>query len=112
MPALKPHPEARMPVEQVTSEALQLTELLLADLRLQLEAIDQFSMKDRQQVSGLLTKLMRAAATMIKEARALIKDQHSIVEGMSYAEQAKLIVEVVERLPPEFVKDLRKELGW
>lgn len=94
-----------MPVESVTGDALQLTQLMLDMLRGDIARLEKAgaaaTARDKQQVSGMLTKLMRAAATMVKEARALVKDTKALFESMSLDDQVATIVEIVRDLPAE-----------
>lgn len=111
MPVLREDKKS-LPVERVTSEALQLTELLLEDLRKEIRTIGAASIKEKQEISGMLTKLMRAAAGMVKEARALVDDTERFIDSMEYDEQCELIEGIIDQLPPEYKAGLRKSLQW
>lgn len=103
-------------VDDVAHEALRLTQLMIKDIEVMMgvdgATMADMSTRDKQTVSGLLTKLMRAATGMIKEHRSLQKDAKKAAEDLSYDDKRTLVREFILIMPPEHQQELRKELGW
>lgn len=103
-------------VENVTKEALELTRLFTDDIKAMMgptgENLPNMSVEQKQILSGLLVKLMRAATGMVKEARALAKDAKTAAEQMTYEDQRNLISKFIEMMPNEEREQLRAGLGW
>ncbi len=103
-------------VENVTKEALELTRLFTDDIKAMMGSngsnLEDMTIEQKQLLSGLLVKLMRAATGMVKEARALAKDAKTAAEQMTYEDQRNLIARFIEMMPPEEKSQLRTGLGW
>lgn len=98
----------------VAQESLGLTQSFLSDIKASIakKALNKQSVREKQLLSGLLTKLMRAAAALIKEARALEKDNIDAARKLTYEQKRKLVVEFIQMMPPEHQRALRVELNW
>jgi hypothetical protein len=109
-----------MKLEEVTAEALDLTQQFIADVKAMIDppegsdrpALAEMTLTQKQIVSGLLAKLMRAATGMIKEARALSKDAKEVAKHMTYDDQRSLIVDFIQIMPEHHKQQLREQLGW
>lgn len=103
-------------VDDVANEALRLTQLMIQDIESMMgpngASMAEMSTRDKQTISGLLTKLMRAATGMIKEHRSLQKDAKKAAEDLSYDDKRALVREFIKIMPPEHQAELRAELGW
>lgn len=101
-------------VESVADEALEVTMSFIDNLQKSIKdkPLARMNIIEKQELSGILAKLMRAATGMIKEKRALEKDAREAAEEMSYADQRKFCVEFIKSLPPEERTELKRELGW
>lgn len=105
-----------MELEDVTNDALRLTQMFVKDLQTIMgvngELLPDISLREKQALSGLLAKLMRAATGMVKEARALAKDAKEAAKKLSYEEKRDMILEFIRMMPVEHQVALRNELGW
>lgn len=76
------------------------------------ETMDKMTTQQLQSLSGLLTKVQRAAATMLKEMRAINKDGKIAAEKLGYDEKRTLVLEWITMMPAEHQSQLRRDLGW
>lgn len=104
-----------MNLESVAADGLDLAGILRKEIRRRLMAdgqLEDYSDRALNEMGGLVTKLLRAEATMIKESRALEKDAAEKVRSMSWEQKRKVVATVVADMPAEQVVLLRSELGW
>jgi hypothetical protein len=103
-------------LEEITGDSLHLSSLFLSAIKAKMgdagEKLEDMSVRDLQIISGLLTKVQRAQATLVKEQRALVKDAVAASKGLSYDQKKDLIVSFVAMMPVEHSKQLRERLGW
>lgn len=105
-----------MELDQITDNALRLTQLFMTNIEEMMgtkgDKISKMSMNEKQLVTGLLSKLMRAATGLVKEARALQKDAQTAARKLSHEQRREMIKEFISMMPIEHRNALRTELGW
>lgn len=99
-------------IARVAKRTLLLTEEILRDVKTQMPGYAAMSIKGKQELSGIVAKMMRAATPMLKEARQLIREQRDAITAMELDEQRALVVEIIKLMPAEHQKLLRAEVGW
>lgn len=107
---------AQTTVEKTADQALVLTNIFIRDLEEMIgsngENLQGMTLLEKQNVSGLLAKLMRAATGMIKESRALKQDAKKAAEGMSLEEKMELVINFIGNMPTAEREEIREKLGW
>lgn len=103
-------------LEDMANESLELSMSFIALIKRKMkmddEDQDKLTTQQLQSLSGLLTKVQRAAATMLKEMRAINKDGKIAAEKLGYDEKRTLVLEWITMMPAEHQSQLRRDLGW
>lgn len=104
-------------LEAVAADGLDLSTILRKELRRRLTAnggkdLEDETLRSLSELAGNVTKVLRAEAAMMKEARALEKDAQDKAKRLTHEGKRKVILAVIADLPPEQVAILRSEIGW
>lgn len=102
-----------MTLEEAANDGLDLAGILRAEIRRRFEAgLEKTTVRQLNELVGMQTKLLRAEATMLKEARALEKDLKDKFKSMTMERRRQIVAAMVASLPPEQALLLRADLGW
>ncbi len=96
--------------ESVVERSVQLTERLLVEVERRCKNIENVTNAELQVLSGLLSKLERALATVVKEQRALNRESRAAAGDMTRAEKVNLLVDVFPTLMPDERQQLLAQL--
>lgn len=102
-------------LEAVAADGLDLAGILRTEIRRRLEipgALEELSNRLLNEMAGMVTKLLRAEATVLKEARSLEKDAAEKARKLTHEGKRQVIRAVIADLPAEQVVLLQDELGW
>lgn len=103
-----------MSLEDVTDQSIQVTKVMLDDLqrRATPAKLVKCSVLEMQNLTGLISKLQRGLASVLKEARALAKDAQDAAANMTQEQLDEVITEsFLMRTPAQqtaFLATLRK----
>lgn len=88
-------------LERVTLQAVELTQRTLRELKRRSAKLRDLTDSELQALTGMISKMQRALATLLKEARGIQKSVADAVDAMSAEEQVNLIASLVALWPPE-----------
>jgi hypothetical protein len=88
-------------LDKVTQQSLWLTGRMLRELKRRCRNIQQLSVKELQELSGMVTKVQRAQAAMLNEARKLEKEHRDFADQMTNDEKVEFLGQVAAGLPVE-----------
>src|SRR5690349_21624219 len=100
----------RVSLDEVTQKCLELTHLSLIELERRGKALHSMRPRAFQEHTGNLAKLQRGLVGILKEARALAKEEHDSAENMSHSDMVKYLVSAIGRLPLDYQHEIRDQL--
>lgn len=109
-PTTETQPDALSIAEGVVDRSVALAGRLLDEVERRCGDLEHATVRDLQTLSGLVSKLQRALAAIVKEQRALLKDGKARATEMTRGEKLALLIEVFPSLPGDERRDILGKL--